>query len=331
MKKVIIIKIGAIGDVIRSLTMLDNLKGYDITWVCGKIASCFVKSAGVVKVIEVDEKKLFQGSFFEKVFELIKTWKKIGFFKTFDLKIIGHHDSRYELIALFTRSKEKRKFTRKLGKMNPIPGRSFTSEYARLSNQDGTFSTKTVFPKIKYQESKLVQEIFFKDEKVICLAPGGANNILNPDNLRRWPIENYVSLAKSLLEKGYRVLLTGGKDDEWTLKYFDNVNVESFIGKTSLMDLYGIYKKSQLLITHDCGPLHIGMLAKTKVLGIFGPTEYRTVVGEPFYPHINVIYKKELSCSPCYDGKYFVKCKNNFCMQEISSDEVLKEALKIIK
>lgn len=337
-KKVLVIKIGAIGDVIRSLTLLEHLKGSDITWVCGKIPSPFVKSTGLVsEIIEVDEKKLFQGSFFQKFFELFRVWKKIGFFKSFDKVIIAHSDWRYNLFSLFVNAKEKRKFKRTLGKANPISGRYFANEYARLVLDQNDFisaasNNSVIFPEIIYEESKMVRDLFAKNEKVVALAPGGANNILNPDNLRRYPIEKYVFLAEKLLSSGFKVFITGSRDDDWAAGYFANLPVENLIGKTSLLDLFAIYKRCDLVITHDAGPLHIATLAKTKVLGIFGPTEPRTVAGEAFLPHVNIIFGGEkLACAPCYDGKYFAKCKCNHCMQNISCEYVYERALKILQ
>ncbi len=329
-KKALVIKIGAIGDVIRALSILEPLKDYDITWVCGKIPSPFVNSTRrVSKVIEVDEEKLFKEVFFQKIWELFKTWKKIGFFKSFDLIVIAHSDWRYSLLSLFTLSKKTTKFSRKLGEMNPLPSRYFACEYARLINNN---NSNPVFPKIYYEESSLSKEIFAKDEKVIALAPGGANNILNPDSLRRWPIERYAELAEKLVQEGFRVLITGSSADEWTIKYFSNPQIKNLIGKTSLLDLYGIYKKCALVITHDCGPLHIATLAGCCTLAIFGPTDPRTVAGAAFHPNVKIIFGGEKEqCSPCYDGRYFTKCENNRCMQNISAQKVFEKAMQIVK
>ncbi len=115
MKNTLIIKIGAIGDVVMALPMIKACGGR-VTCVCGKIVRPLIKAD---EVIEVDEKKLLKGN----IWELFKIWRKLGFRK-FDLIIIAHKDWRYRLIPLFIRG-EKRVF-------KPKPGQYHAQAYLAM-------------------------------------------------------------------------------------------------------------------------------------------------------------------------------------------------------
>ena len=56
MKKALIVKIGAIGDVILSLPMINGLKDFEITWIVGKIPSEILRCIkSIAHVITIDE------------------------------------------------------------------------------------------------------------------------------------------------------------------------------------------------------------------------------------------------------------------------------------
>lgn len=328
-KKVLIIKIGAIGDVILSLPMLNRLKDYEITWLCGSLPfSILDATKRIDKIIVLDEKKLFKGVFFQKISEILKIWKKVGF-RYFDKVIIAHSDFRYQIFTLFTFFGEKNKFSKKNNR--PVPGRYFAKEYCCLANlkeEDDNIE----FPELDFQEKSKVTDVFSNNKKVIAIIPGGAKNILRDENIRRWPIENYVILSKKLIDLGYKVILFGDKNDIWCEKYFEKLNVMSLIGKTSLLEAYSCFLKSDLVICHDCGPLHLANLAKVKILALFGPTNPRTVIGEGYNLNTCVVWGGEkMSCSPCFDGNKYHACLDKKCLCSINPKEVFEKACDILE
>ena len=140
-KKILIVKLSAIGDVVMALPMIEAAKKkygekVEITWVCGKTASPIIKTFfKEVKLFEVDEKKLLKGSLLEKVIEGIKLWLKIAFRK-FDLVATAHSDFRYRLLTLPVISKIKRHWGMTNGRKHPVPGRYHGTEAVWLINGD---------------------------------------------------------------------------------------------------------------------------------------------------------------------------------------------------
>jgi len=71
-----------------------------------------------------------------------------------------------------------------------------------------------------------------------------------------------------------------------------------------LLDLAYLYKKAQLVITTDSGPMHLAAAMETPVIALFGPTDPARTGP---YGTGHTIIRTELSCSPCFLKKMFDK------------------------
>lgn len=293
----------------------------EIDWVTCGLTAPLVQATNLVQhVYTVDEKKVFQGSFWQKGREVIKLWKKLLPF-SYDLVLTAHPDSRYRLLTLPIFKKKHSFLSRTRKRPNPLSGRYHPEEYLRLvlgENCASVYSHR--FPKINYN---LPDYLFgISQKKPVAIAPGGAKNLLREDSLRRWPIEYYKKLIENLEKKNIPIVITGSLSDNWVLPYLKEHKFENLIGKTTLLDLVALYKHCRLLVTHDSGPLHLAKLSACKTIALFGPTNPREFAG----PYVDVLWGgKNLSCAPCYDGKHFPHCKNNLCMKNISFQEVLRK------
>jgi ADP-heptose:LPS heptosyltransferase len=315
------VKIGAIGDVVMALPMLDHLKkeGAHVTWVVGEQPAPLLQSIGLVdELIMVDEQKLLKGNLLHQLPQLFKLWRRLGR-RFFDQVLTAHVDWRYRLLALFVRASERKSFSRGRKRPFPVPGRYHAHEYMRLATgQEGATTPFATFGIVAEASSDL-----------IILAPGGAKNVLADSYLRRWPIEHYVHLAHLLSEEGYRIGLTGNESDLWILSHFQDLVFENFVGKKDLVELMHLLRASRLLITHDSGPLHVAKLAGCPVLALFGPTNpYERVSHQE---RIKVLWGGEhLPCRPCYDGKRYALCDKPHCLESITPEKVFEEAQKIL-
>lgn len=327
-KKVLIVKISAIGDVVMALPMVAYLRSINpnvhITWLCGTVPAPLLKATRVVdEVISIDEKELFSHEFSTKFWSVIRIWKILAL-RFFDQIFIGNLDPRYKLLTLFTHAREKKS-------LSLTPGRYHSDEYVRMaSGIEGPLQCKAALPKWNHPLDEHLSHLLTPDQKFIALAPGGAKNILADNPTRRWPVEHYAALAEALIEKGYSIIITGSKTDEWTLPHFSRLKVLNLVGQVDLVNLVSLYQKCELLITHDSGPLHLGKLAQIPMIAIFGPTMPSEKVESD--PKVKVLWGGEnLACRPCYDGKNFPPCGNNLCMKGISPQEVLACAQQLLE
>ncbi|HSX10422.1 MAG TPA: glycosyltransferase family 9 protein [Chlamydiales bacterium] len=327
MNAILIIKIGAIGDVVMALPMLTYLrKKYPsaaITWVCGKIAAPLIAATGMVDhLLQVDEKLLSRG----RIRFLFTVWKQL-FGKSFDLVITAHPDPRYRWISAFCRKREHRFFDRLQKRPFPIPGRYHLDEYVRLA---GAFEEPIVerppFPKLKIPAKPGLN---LPAGPIVVIAPGGAKNALADDALRRWPIGHYAQLIAKLSAHGLQIVITGSETDKWVEPHFSHLPFHNLIGQLSLLDLISLLQRSQLFITHDSGPLHLSKFASCPKIALFGPTNPYEKVSRS--ENIHVFWEGgNLPCSPCYDGKRYAPCTKNLCLHHIRPEQVAKKALDLL-
>lgn len=311
--KVLVIKIGAIGDVALSLPILHLFPKDEITWVIGKSASPLIKATKKVQhIIEIEDQKLLTGGFFEKIAEVLLCLKKLAF-KKFDLVITAHPDPRYRILSLFCLKKRHRFFTKK---EFPLTQKFHGEEYLQLAKADATQSL------LQYDNLLMFSKVGQENPNQIVLYPGGT---LGSEGkaLRKWPVSNYAELAKKLISSGYEVILIGSKEDAFVRPYFQDVAIQDLIGQTSLLELVDIMRDSIGIISHDAGPLHLARLAGCKILGLFGPTSQLQFARED-EKESTLFGGDELNCSPCYNGKTFPICSTSACMKQITVESVVK-------
>jgi heptosyltransferase-2 len=317
-KKVLIIKLSALGDAVMASSLLAALRsryGEDIhiTWLAGsEISELVALYKGVDKLWTVDNALLARG-FFGRVKFVLSVWKLL-FAKRYDLAIIAHSNSRYWILSYSAFCRKRVHFG---GRSGPIPGRYHAAEYARLAFAEDSELTKH-FPFAELKEVKRAEA----GKGFFLLLPGGALNIMCNISLRRWDTENYALLAGELIKRGHKVGLIGSKTDLWVEKFFEGLDVTSFIGKTNIAELISLIRGARAVITHDSGPFHITCMTDTPLVGLFGPTYSKLWL--PARENIAAIDAKTI-CSPCYDGRFYADCVNNICMRSITVEEVLEK------
>lgn len=309
MERVAIIKIGAIGDVVMTFPMAVRLREMypevHITWIGGSVVRPLVELLGVVdQYIEVDEHTLYHGSFVRKLGVIFGVWSKI-FFQSFTRIFLFHPDQRFRLLQLpafgeLIHLKHGTHFQTIV---------SHAKTYLNCVDQDAIVRYPRLFRKRR------------KGGMRVSLFPGGAKNSMREQSLKRWPLENYVKLARLLSVEGYEVHILGAPSDAWIEPHF--LNYPCSIGTHSLLELGQKIADSDIFITHDTGPMHVAKLTNTKVFGLFGPLDPSMVTDEG--GAVTVMYEKKLACQPCYDGKNFARCFNNRCMQLITPEMVMEK------
>jgi len=150
---------------------------------------------------------------------------------------------------------------------------------------------------------------------------------------KRWPKEYWARLADYLIvEFKAQVVITGGQADLPLALAIKN-SLRSLrspciiaCGAMNLKQSAALFKRLDLFISADTGPLHIANAVGAKsIIALFGPTS--PLVTGPF-PLNNVItLQKEVGCKiPCYHKN----CKDNRCMKAITPEEVLKHIKPIL-
>jgi len=343
MKNILLIKLGAIGDVIQAAAAVDELKlsnsSVRIDWVVGQsIADLLEQMAVADRVIGVPDQALFTGSVFQKMKALLTCWLRIArHSQRYEAIYTAHTNWQYNLLALPAYIRNPKLFFQNQKRFFPVLQEYRVGEYLKFLSGKTISATKSAIvlqrlgdallskaPALKSQLSQAEQK------QSIVIVPGGSKNALRDDFLRRWPIESYVELAKLFIIQGYEVMLVGANSDQWVGPYFENVHVINLIGKTSLLELVQILDKADLIITHDTGPLHLATLTKTPLITLFGPTPASAVVPIGRENLQVFMAKTDVTCAPCYDGKNYANCSNPICMKSTSVDDVFRASQNVL-
>ncbi len=301
-----------------ALPMLQSLdSGLQITWACDKASESLLKAIPqITNVLVVDHQKILRGSFLQKVAEVVRFWKMI-FWEKYEKIILAHVDPRYRWLTALKKSQVLRSFS-SISKI--VPYRYMPYEYLRLSQGSLSYESQITFPNMRLPSCGVT-----KNYDVI-LAPGG-NPALEPGkNLRSWPLDYYVKLSYLLLAQGKKISIVGSIHDQYAQKEFPP-EIDFYLGSFSLPQLVDFYQKGKILVTHDSGPMHLGILSGISVLALFGPT----IPAEKIPPYVHSIWGGEgLACRPCYDGKNYASCSNPLCMRAISPEKVLQKIGEIL-
>jgi len=144
---------------------------------------------------------------------------------------------------------------------------------------------------------------------------------------KRWPLKNFVKLSDMLAGKDIRIVLTGSRYADREAQEFLNISASKPVnatGKTSIAQLAALIKRCRIFITGDSAPMHIASSMGTDFIALFGPTD----PARHYEPSKNgTVIRKDLKCSPCYRPK----CRKNVCMQNISVDEVYRLVMEKMK
>ena len=151
----------------------------------------------------------------------------------------------------------------------------------------------------------------------------------NNGQSKRWPIPYWATLIDRLIrqEDAY-VILTGAPAD---LPQIESIlhrmreHAINLAGKTSLTQLAALLQQADLLISGDSGPLHMGVACDTPIIAIYGPTS--PALTGPVSPDA-IVLRSGIWCSPCYNEKDPADCPfyTTQCMKNILPGQVFEVA-----
>lgn len=331
---ILIIKVGALGDVVRSSFIAQALKDKykeknpKIFWITDKKAMpLFINNPYVDYKIPLDKKEKLRGINFDIVVNLeegeeeckfvssIKTKKLIGFYYE-DGKIIPTKSAKewYDMSALgkkpkndILKKKNKKTHRQIISEIVGVNSKKY-EPFLRLTNKQRGFAER-FFRRNNLSRKKLV----------VGLNLGSAD---------RWPkslsIEKSVKLAEMLYKEfDVDILLFGGPNEiernREIIKLAKAPIISAGCGN-DLIEFPALVSMCNLFITTDSLGLHIALVLKRKTICLIGPTSATELdmydIGE------KVVAKSKCVC--CYKKD----CKS---MEKIDLKEIVKDAKKLLK
>lgn len=91
---------------------------------------------------------------------------------------------------------------------------------------------------------------------------------------KMWPAERYGAVARELSERGYTVLVNAsGADDAVANGVVEASGGAAVTVQSNVAEMVALLRRAALVIAGDTGPLHVAAALERPVLGLFGPTD----------------------------------------------------------
>jgi lipopolysaccharide heptosyltransferase I len=290
--KILIIKLGAIGDIIHTLPALAAIRAAfpsaEVSWAAEQRSAEILRGNRLIdNLIEVDTKSLRGGRVIEKM--LLDSAKQIRNLRQYDYDIAIDFQGLLKsgMIAKLSGAKTRWGFSR--ADLREPAARVFYTDTATVPKTAHVIRRNLALAGAALNVSTSPGELSFPvstthqhANEAAMIASRVSSNfaILNPAGgwvTKLWHPEKYGRVADLLWDEyGMESIVVTGPN-EATLA--SAVLSSSRSGKTvlaepSLKAFYELAKRARIYIGGDTGPTHLAIAAGAPVVGIFGPTEW---------------------------------------------------------
>ena len=340
-KKILIIRLSAIGDVVDVLPALrclrSNFPESRISWLVEDRASAVLSdNPDIDDVIVFPRKKwrreiLKVNRVFSTLSDILSFYRKLHG-ECYDLVLDFQGNLKSGIMDLITGSENRVGFAKGFSKefnylftrykVYPQNKREHRID-KNLSLLKGIgFKAEFQNPELPVSRPDLEYISKFIDENNKCSVP---LIIINPctseyGSYKRWSTLNYARLADMILEKyDVKVVFIWGPNElEIVNEIVSHMKQKALVAcKTTIKQLIELMRRAGLYIGGDTGPLHIASTLCIPTVAIFGPKD--PILYGPYNENAAII-SKELPCSPCRDRT----CSDPECLTKILPEEVFQ-------
>jgi len=327
--RILIVLLGAIGDVTRALPLLMRLRrGYPqahISWAVEPAAAALVQGHPALNEVIVFDRPA-GGAEFLRFLHRIHAVRP-------DLTIDLQRHLKSGVISWVSRAPVRLGFHRSNGREG-----------------NWLFNTDAIDP-VPHYSSKLQQTLAFADwleiepgpvefglslceqeEREVDALLGEAKDFVaafvgSSCESRLWFPERTARIAEAVAARRMATVLIGGSADvefAEAVQRTAGVRCVNLTGRTTLKHLFGIFRRASAAFGPDSGPMHIAAAAGTPVVSLWGATS--AARSAPWGSEERVI-SGEAPCSPCY----LERCPiGRLCMENITVEAVLEKLLPLL-
>ena len=316
-KKILLITLSNVGDVILTLPALDSLKAdfpqSHITVIASERAKDIFANNPLVDKFIIFNKRAGLKEKFKLFRDLIK--------EDFDLVV----DLKDSFLGFILKAQSKHSGFIKIPKEIKHMRDRHLYLAGYKSNNYLAKGSLYVGPEDEERVKSLLKEggISGKDNFMVISA-GAASHT------KRWPKEKFAELAIRLKEElGIKVVLVGDKEDVPVNKYINESLKGSCLdlsAKTNLRELASLLSKASLVISNDSATMHMASYLNIPVVAIFGITDDNKY--GPWSQESSVV-KKEIYCRPCKKAQCRLGTLD--CLRLIKVEDVLRQVREILK
>jgi len=333
--RILIIKIGAMGDVLRTTPLLKALKQKyresHITWLVDSASTDLLnRNPDIDRVAPYDWSSLLklQVEHFDLLLslekiepaialaELIHAKKKLGFgMNSHGTLRVFNPEAGYALrLGIDDQLKfieNKKSYPHIIFEAVQLPFQG--EEYALALDPLETARAKDLLSTLGARPDKLT----------IGVSPGAGHVFAN----KAWTIPGYVELIQRVLKNfDAQVLLLGGEREMEMNRAIKEALGDGIleVGAQPLSRFMAVVDHCDILISGDTLPMHIAIAMKKEVLAIFGPTCNQEI--DLYGRGEKIVTSKD--CAPCYRSRCDIR---DHCMEAIPVDTVYEAMERLIK
>jgi lipopolysaccharide heptosyltransferase II len=337
--KILIIRLGAIGDIIRTvpavLYLKEKLNVETVHWVAEDWASNLLLNHPDIEKVYVIPRKRYSEAI--KILNEIKQEKYdylldfhgllksglLSFFSGIKKRVGFHKNNCKELNHLFNNikapfiSEKVTRIEKNFNLLKPL------IQYVEIPE-----TLKTNF-NIEMEKKEKIETFLQPTKKFQCIV--GINPCTSKSgSYKEWPIEYYkklIHLASEYFRGNVAFVITWGPGERDKVlpilkagEKFQNVFMAP---ETDMKELMVLISKFNFFVTGDTGPMHLASTLNIPILALFGPSD--SEVNKPWGKR-NIVSKVDVGCNPCRNKK----CSHLKCQRELTPEIVFNDFKKLV-
>ena len=286
MKRALIIRTGAVGDVVLTLPVLAALKHHypeiKIDVLGNKTnLSLLIEGGYAETALSIDRREMT--SLFVKDGLPSAAIRRI--MQTYDLVVSYLPDPDGVFTSNIRQTSNGQVLT---GSARPIPHlRTHMTQVLMAVLRPLNIHSMDLPPTLRVPPSS-VPDCYSTRERVIAIHPGSGGKY------KCWPPDRYAALIKRIDALGFRPLITVGPADDDTLsELLSLVDKDShfLFENRSLTEIAGMLSQCRAMIGNDTGITHLAAAVGTPVIALFGPTD--PAVWGPRGQNVHILWGNE--------------------------------------
>ena len=323
--RILIIKLRAIGDVILTTPVFENLRNSfpnsQIDFIVEKPSASLVaedKNINSILIAPSGKDRKFKNDW--QFFRKIRKQK-------YDVCIDLFGNPRSAIITLFSNAKLRVGYSYRGRKY--AYQEKFSSNVSQIHEVEFNLDAVRHFdipivtkqPKIYLRDldlktaQKIIDGLNYSDKSIIALNPCASWPA------KMWPTTYFTKLAKIILKK-YDVkfiVLWGPREKDVALELKNKIGENAKIHPpTTLTEQAALLSLCDLFIGNDTGPMHLSAAVGIPTLGIFGPTNAK--LQGPFGENTKAVFNPKVECLGCDK----LECPSMDCMNLLSPEMVFE-------
>jgi len=167
-----------------------------------------------------------------------------------------------------------------------------------------------------HQKQKNISLLTTKHIQDYCVISATAGKQAN-----KWEPLKFSNLADNIVKRWNLSVIFIGHQDDYDVNHeiismTQRKNIFNFAGVFTLKETVYLLSQAKFIICGDTGPMHLAVAAHCPVIALFGGSNPQRTGP---YQGRSIVIQHETDCSPCYKKI----CPNNFCLRNISVKEVI--------